>query len=637
MKRTLFSRTAALAYSAVLLLTPCAQALTVEQAGELLEEFYVDEIPAGVLEKPTIREMVEALGDPYTDYFTAEEYAYFTASMSDLQVEGIGVGVTLNDEGLAVLTKVYPDSPAAAVGLREGDVLLYADSTDLRGLSLDEISQVIQGPSGSRFALSYRRGEKDYTVSLTRAQVVIPTVTAQVVDGHIGWIECTSFGLETAQHVQETIAAYDRAVDVWVFDLRGNGGGYVTAARDTAGVFTGAGDMAYFRYGDGSVEAATYEGDYYTENPVLVLVDGETASASELFASAIQYYDAGIVIGTRTYGKGVAQTLFDQEVLPEYFPDGDGMKITTSRFYGPMGNTTDQMGVIPDLLVADEDIEGVARLFYGPDTREETGANWLMLNLTWPFLVDLRDAKAPDALLPLLEALPDQMSMALITDTDELEPVTPAELAGRYKLNYSGPLFPDQADSIYGADLSILKAYGLVRGKGDGLYHPRDTLTRAELCQMLSNALNLSAAPGTSNPYTDVPDDAWYTPAVLAMSVKGLVNGVGADRFDPEATVDHQQFITIMGRLMEWVNLGMDLDAEEYDQTLHGAEFDRFDLWARPSVWLLARSQENQRGENINLLWDAAEDIDPAAPTTRDEAAVLLSTLLIFVDVLTVG
>ena len=637
MKRTLFPRITALACSALLLLTPCAQALTVEQCGELLEEFYVDELPAGVLEKTTIREMVEALGDPYTDYFTAGEYALFTASMSDTQVEGIGVGVTLNEEGLTVLTKVYPDSPAAEVGLRAGDILLYVDSTDLRGLSLEEVAQAIQGPSGSRLALSYRRGEKDYTVSLTRAQVVIPTVTAEVVDGHIGWIECTSFGLETAQHVREAVTAYDRAVDVWVFDLRGNGGGYVTAARDTAGVFTGAGDIAYFRYGDGSLEPATYEGSYDTENPVIVLVDGETASASELFASAIQYYDAGIVIGTRTYGKGVAQTLFDREVLPDYFPDGDGMKITTSRFYGPMGNTTDQLGVIPDLLVAEEDIEAVARLFYGPDTREETGANWLMLDLTWPFLIDLRDAKAPDALLPLLEALTDQVSMALITDTDDLEPITPAQLAGRYRLDYTGPVFADQDESIYGSDLSILKAYGLVQGRGDGRYCPRDTLTRAELCQMLSNALNLSAAPGTANPYSDVPDDAWYTPAVLAMSVRGLVNGVGADRFDPETPVDHQQFITIMGRLMRWINLGMDLDGAEYSEARHGAGLDKFDAWARPSVWLLSRSQESQTDGSVNLLWDKVENIDPAAPTTRDEAAVLLSSLLIFVDVLTIG
>ena len=637
MKRTLFPRITALACSALLLLTPCAQALTVEQCAGLLKEYYVDEIPAGVLEKPTIREMVEALGDPYTDYFTAGEYAAFTASMSDTQVEGIGVGVSLNDEGLAVLTKVYPDSPAAAAGLQVGDVILYADKTDLRGLSLDEMAQAIQGPSGSRLVLSYRRGEKEYTVSLTRAQVVIPTVTAEVVDGHIGWIECTSFGLETAQHVREAVTAYDRAVDVWVLDLRGNGGGYVTAARDTAGVFTGAGDIAYFRYGDGSLEPATYEGDYCTENPVLVLVDGETASASELFASAIQYYDAGIVIGTRTYGKGVAQTLFDQEVLPDYFPEGDGIKITTSRFYGPMGNTTDQLGVIPDLLVAEEDIEAVARLFYGPDTREETGANWLMLDLTWPFLLDLRQAKAPDALLPLLEALPEGVSLSLITETDELEPITPAGLAGRYKLSYTGPVFADQDESIYGSDLSILKAYGLVQGRGDGRYCPRDTLTRAELCQLLANALNLSAAPGAANPYSDVAEDAWYAPAVLAMSVRGLVNGVGADRFDPESTVDHQQFITIMGRLMEWINLGMDLDGAEYTEALHGAGLEQFQPWARPAVWLLSRSQKDAQGESIDLLWDKVENIDPAAPTTRDEAAVLLSSLLIFVDVLTIG
>ena len=94
--------------------------------------------------------------------------------------------------------------------------------------------------------------------------------------------------------------------------------------------------------------------------------------------------------------------------------------------------------------------------------------------------------------------------------------------------------------------------------------------------------------------------------------------------------------ITIMGRLMEWINLGMDLVGAEYSEARHGVGLDKFDSWARPSVWLLSRSQEDQSGESVNLLWDKVEGIDPTAPTTRDEAAVLLSTLLIFVDVLTV-
>lgn len=637
MNRTLTLRTTALSLAALLLLTPCAQALTVEQAGELLQECYVDEIPAGVLEKPTIQEMLDALGDPYTEYFSPEEYALFAASLSDTQVEGIGVAVTLNGDGQVILSKVYPDSPAATSGLQVGDILLYVNGTSLQGLTLDEVAQVIRGVPGSKVVLSYRRGEREFTVSVTRAQVVLPTVTAEVVDGHIGWIECTSFGLETAQHVAEAIAAYDRAVDVWVFDVRGNGGGYVSAAQDTAGAFTGAGDIAYFRYGDGSFEAATYEGKMLTTDPVIVLVDEETASASEIFASAIQYYDAGIVIGTRSYGKGVAQTLFDQSVLPEFFPDGDCMKITTSRFYGPGGNTTDQVGVVPDLLVKAEHIEAVARLFHGPDMDEEIGANWLMVNLTWPFLVDLRAAKAPDALTYFLEAISDQIPMALITDADDLEPIAPSELAARYKLSYAGPLFPDQEESIYGADLSILKSYGLVRGKGDGLYHPQDGLTRAELCQLLANALNLSAAPGTSNPYSDVPANAWYAPAVLAMSTRGLVKGVGNDRFDPEAPVDHQQFITIMGRLAQWINLSMDLEADDYSQALYGRKLEKFASWAQPSVWLLALSQQGWQEETINLLWDELENIDPSAPTTRDEAAFLLSSLLIYIDVLTIG
>lgn len=627
------SRWAALGLSLALLTTPAAQALTPEQCAELLQELYIDQVPQSVLEQPTVEAMVEALGDPYTTYFSPEEYTAFTASMSDASLVGIGIVYSQTEEGILV-DRALEGSPAQAAGLQGGDYILAVDGKSVLGLDLTAISGMIQGEEGTEVSLTYRREGRERTVSLTRALVVVPATTSELVDDHIGYISCTTFGGETVGHFKEALERYGDKATVWIVDLRSNTGGLTNAATDAAGLFTGAGDMLYFRDGSGQYGALSYRERSATLYPVIVLVDGYTASASEIFASAIRDRGSGIVVGSRTFGKGVAQSVVDKSYLPDYFADGDALKVTTYRFFSPSGNTTDQVGVIPDLLVDPQLTGDVAYLLAGASPKGSTGGS-LRVDLFWQWYVDLDKAKDdPEAFQALLEAIPQGKKLWLGTDSVKWQ-LTDVEGAVRATgATYTRSGFADGEESDYATALDILKTFDLIHGKEDGLFHAQDTLTRAELCQMLFNALNCKASDAPS-PFSDVAQEAWYREAVTAMSSMGLIEGAGDGTFHPEDTLDHQQLITILARLAQWLNLSFyDLAARATEETVSVVGVENYAPWAKAGAWLLSYSQKNYLGRPITLLWANAHEIDPTAPATRGEAAYALYRLLSHTEIL---
>lgn len=635
MKRSLFSCLTAVLLALVLLAAPPAQALTVEQCADLLQTLYVDEVPQSVLEQPTIDGMLDALGDPYTEYFTAEEYGAFTASMSDTSLVGIGVAFTVTDEGLLV-DQVLDGSPALAGGLEAGDLVVAVDGVSILGEAFDAVTALIRGEEGTTVRVTYLRSGNEKTVTLTRALLVIPATTSQLIDGHIGYIRCTTFGAETVGHFREGIEACRDEATVWIVDLRSNLGGSTDAATRAAGLFAGPGDMAYLRDGAGEYGVYRQEESALSLQPVIVLVDYYSASASEIFASAIRDSGAGIVVGTRTFGKGVAQTVLDQTYMPDYFSNGDAIKITSHRFFSPAGNTTDQVGVIPDLLVDPEDTADVAYLLCGSDPLADTGGT-LRVDIDWRWYIDLDLATGEyaGAFEVLLNALPDNKKLWRgVEGTQGWEPVEAGEIAARYALDYRAPFFPDRDDSDYDTPISVLKTYDLIHGYEDGLFHPRNTLTRAELCQLLAVALNCEL-PTQKSPYSDVRDDAWYTPAILAMTNMGLVQGVGDGLFLPEETIDHQQFITILGRLGRRLNMFLyNTAAEMPEGSTNVVGLMDYADWARPSAWLLSYSQKGLLGNTVTLLWNSADKIVPTEETTRDEAAYALYQLLSHIEIL---
>ena len=641
MRRSLFSRLTALGLSFALLAVPSAQALTTEQAAELLQAFYIDEVPPSALEQPTIKEMVAALGDPYTEYFTPEEYVAFVESMSDTSLVGIGVVYTRGDNIITpaglVLEQVLPDSPAALGGLMAGDAIIAVDGKSVIGEDLDVVTSWIRGEEDTQVSVTYRRDDTETIVVLTRATVTMPATTTELLDGHIGYISCTTFGEETVGHFKDGIEAYKDQADLWIVDLRSNLGGATEAATTAASLFTGTGwYMSILRDGAGSYSAYYATEEAMTLHPVIVLVDPYSASSSEIFAAAIQSTASGIVLGSRTFGKGVAQIVMDKDYLPEYFPDGDAIKITTFRFYSPVGNTTDQIGVLPDLLIDPEYTAAVASLFRSnPPTDTQ---NALRIDLTWRWYIDLDMATSEeyiDAFQVLLNSLP--MRTKLYREGEDLSQWTATSveaLCQEYELEYLPPLFEDHEDSEYPDALSILKTYGLVHGMEDGCFYPQANLTRAELCQLLAEALNCTLPNGES-PYSDVSPDAWYAPAVLAMTNMGLVSGYDTGVFCPGAPVSHQELLTIMGRLAKFLNMSFyDEAAAMSEEALAAEEYAAYADWARPAVWLLNESQTNLFGVAQSMLWDDPSNISPTADSTRDETIYVLYTLLSYTGIL---
>lgn len=611
-----------------------ALALTTDQARELLEEYYVDEVPRSVLDQDTIQGMLEALGDPYAEYWNAEEYAGYMATMSDADVVGIGVVCSANEEGLLV-RRVVEDSPAQAAGLQRDDVIVAVDGVSVKGQELDEAAGRIRGEEGTSVRLTFLRDGRRRTATVVRRAVLVPATTGELLPGGLGYIECTTFGDETGGHFREIMTGLESQANVWVVDLRGNTGGLVTAVGEVGSLFCGPGEMMAGRYRDGRYGVVRGEEQAITDKPVVVLVDGYSASASEALSSALRDYLDAVVIGERTYGKGVAQGIFDQDSYPEYFQDGDALKFTTARFFSPIGNTTDTLGVMPDLWVGGGWALDMVRLL-APTWSKEEAKDPLLFSLegSW-YTVELdgmeEDEARREALAVLLDALPRTTTVVRGGSVSSV-----AAVEEEFGLATNNRLFPDAGQGTVCDEsvLDILYTYGLIGGKDDGLFHPQDELTRAELCQLLAVALNCEV-PDNTSPFPDVDEGAWYAPAVTALYNRGLVQGDGEGLFHPEDPVDHQQFFTVMGRLMAWLNCNAFEAMEEVgEEELSLRVLEEYDLWAREAVWLLSCAAEDAHGTTVNLLWDHPEVIDPRAATTRDEAAAGLYRVLYYLDIL---
>lgn len=389
----------------------------------------------------------------------------------------------------------------------------------------------------------------------------------------------------------------------------------MTAAVDAMSLFAGGGHLLYLRDKDGTLYGASNKNAAYTTmEPAIVLVGDTTASAAELFAATLRDRQKGLLIGSRTYGKGAAQSAFDRS-HPTYggmFSDGSALLLTTNLVFSDAMITNNIMGVLPHLMVADGLAEPVARLLCAKAPRGNT-AGYARLHLArWRWYIDLNNADAA-ALQALLEALPPQADLYLGTGgVDGWQLVTPAQVASSRGLGgYSPRSFPDVSDSPYADAINALKTYDIVKGDESGNYNPSVGLTRASLCALLAQAMDYpmsKAAPA----FPDTPAEAWYTPYVTTLSALGIVNGYGDGLFHPDDPIPHQQFMTILARIMASAShlTRSALEAGPDEATLATGAYAAYDAWAVPGAWLLDGSWHQE-----------AKDMDPRAVTTREEAA----------------
>ncbi len=324
---------------------------------DAIHDRYYRAVGRGALSDAAISGAVKDLDDRFSSYFSPKEYGLFQEAINN-QFSGIGTAVRGVKQGLRIAT-VYPDSPAKRAGLRVGDVVVAAGGRKLEGLADEAAIALVKGPAGSSVTLTIKRGKRTFDKRVRRATITVPVVRSRSEKAggrKVAHIALSTFGPRTA-HVEMTNAiraAKRRGAKGIVFDLRGNGGGLVSEAQLIASMFIGKGTIVTTRGRAVTEQTLEAVGEPIAEKlPLVVLVDGGTASASEIVAGALQDTKRAKLVGVRTFGKGVFQ-----EIMP--LDNGGALDITVGQYFLPSGRnlggpgTKSGSGLKPDVSAKDD-------------------------------------------------------------------------------------------------------------------------------------------------------------------------------------------------------------------------------------------------------------------------------------------
>lgn len=312
---------------------------------DVIEKYYLRDYDMEEVQYAGLKAMVAALGDPYSVYYTPEEFAAFNRSSTGAY-DGVGMGISTDPvTGLTVVSYFIDGSAAQAAGIEVGDYIVSIDGQDVTGKSLQEISVLCIGEEGTPITIGVKRGDEVLEFEMLRQPVELDMVEYKLQDDGIGYMRIKQFGGNCEALFNEGMDYFEeQGVRGVIFDLRDNPGGYLNTVVHMLDRLLPEGTIVYTedKYGNRQTETSDAAS---VDIPMVVLVNGHTASASEIFAGAIQDYGAGQVVGTRSYGKGVVQT-----VLP-ISSTGGGIKITSSEYFTPKGRSIDHNGIYPDHYV----------------------------------------------------------------------------------------------------------------------------------------------------------------------------------------------------------------------------------------------------------------------------------------------
>jgi len=308
----------------------------------VLEKYVGTADPQKMLEG-AIRGMLASLGDPYTVFLTKDEAEQFQKELQG-EFEGIGAEIGIKNEKIVIISPL-DDSPAKKAGLKSGDIVLKIDDADTKGMSLDDAVTKIRGQKDTKLKLQIQRGEKKIDVEITRALIKIKTVKWENKNGY-AYIKISHFDEQTAEEFvkikKEVLAANPKGI---VVDLRGNPGGFLDVSLDIISEFLPTGKVILKEeFKGGKTDEHKSQGGDFTSTPLVVLVDEGSASASEIFAGAVQDNNRAKIIGKTTFGKGTVQDL-------EELAGGNIIKITIARWLTPLSKSITDQGVKPDIEV----------------------------------------------------------------------------------------------------------------------------------------------------------------------------------------------------------------------------------------------------------------------------------------------
>lgn len=323
---------------------------------EIIETYFIDDYDEDTLADGAASGMVDATGDEWSYYLSADEVAAYEESMANAYV---GVGITITEDAKAGgmrVEEVVSGGPAEEAGIRVGDLLLAVEGEDVLPLGIDGTRNLVRGEEGTHVNMHFSRNGSEYDVSVERRSIETPVVTGELLDGSIGYVKIDNFdersAAETIAFVKDLIG---QGAEALLFDVRFNPGGYADELVKVLDYLLPEGDL--FRSVDyaGREEVDTSDASC-VELPMAVLVNEDSYSAAEFFAAALQEYEWATIVGSQTYGKGNFQTAF-------YLSDGSMVNLSIGKYYTPGGKSLSETGVTPDVVV-DLDDEQYALLYY---------------------------------------------------------------------------------------------------------------------------------------------------------------------------------------------------------------------------------------------------------------------------------
>lgn len=316
-----------------------------------LSAYYYEDIDSDKVAEGMFKGIVDSLGDKYTVYYTEKEYQDF---MMDTQGVYYGIGALLSQDKTTLVISidtVYKGSPAEEAGLQSGDIIVSADGIAAEGQELSSFVENIRGAENTKVTLVINRNGEEMTFEVIRRKVDVPTIESAMFPDNIGYIRITQFDEVTASQFKEALNGLKKdGMEALIVDVRSNPGGLLSSVTEILDELLPEGLLVYTENKSGQrVEYNSYKGEL--GKPMCVLVNGNSASASEIFAGAIKDYEYGTLIGTNTFGKGIVQG-----IVP--FKDGSAIKVTTSRYYTPKGNYIHGVGIAPDIELEYEFLGG---------------------------------------------------------------------------------------------------------------------------------------------------------------------------------------------------------------------------------------------------------------------------------------
>ena len=304
---------------------------------------YQDKIKTDEDARVAIDTMIASLDEPYTKFMTAKEYEDLTTSITS-KIYGIGVNIYSNS-GKIEIFNVIPSTPADLAQLKQGDIIIEVDGKDTNGMNVSDVAALVRGPENSIVELSILRDGKKLTKIIKRKEIKIKNVKSSIIDNHIGYIQIVSFMGETTPN--EFIEAMENTknTDSIIIDLRGNTGGLLDNAVFIANMFIPRGEIVEIIYKNGNKKIINaLPNKDIIKKPVVVLVNGASASASEILSGALKDSNKAILIGKKTFGKGLVQ-----KVVP--LPNRTGLNVTIARYLTPKGTDINKLGIKPDIEI----------------------------------------------------------------------------------------------------------------------------------------------------------------------------------------------------------------------------------------------------------------------------------------------